>query len=403
MRALSRYCTRDRAVLFVLLAALSISFYYGWFHDHSHPLGGHGWGDQRLYTNTAHRLADLSWPSRAMLHHPPGYAFLAVLPTYLWRNDPFWIVSYALLIGSAAFCYRGARAFYNEFFAAIFLVSMFMWDGRGRSLTSVSDMFTVPWNNQVLFFAFAFFFWLCATRSKRPVGVAEFVAMGAIVGFLTTTREESILFMVPLAVIFLWYRREPIRRWLLVGGATVVAALPGLVVKQHVLGSIFSTGPGRRGGTYASQASNTFIFGKLTRNVRDVLVDADLARVHAHRQALFEATPWLWLGVIGIVLVLVLKRFDLLTKIFVVMSLLLIAFYLSGGHVSASKLKYHCLRYITPGYIALHFGVIVVLGEAWYFVTGRRSAAPGAVDITDPSEPVEDTLEASVTGAHPGT
>ena len=57
---------------------------------------------------------------------------------------------------------------------------------------------------------------------------------------------------------------------------------------------------------------------------------------------------------------------------FLGVSMLLIAFYLSGDNVSAAKLKLHCIRYLTPGLIALHFGVIVVLAEGW-----RRLRAHG--------------------------
>jgi hypothetical protein len=89
------------------------------------------------------------------------------------------------------------------------------------------------------------------------------------------------------------------------------------------------------------------------------------------REALFQSAPWLWAGVVGVVVLLVSRRFSGLIKFWAVSSLALVAFYLSGENVSAAKLKFHCIRYLTPGLIVLHLGVIVLLDAGWRIVAKR--------------------------------
>jgi hypothetical protein len=374
--------TVDNAILIGLLLALSASFYYGWFHDGSHAVGGVGWYDQTAYSDTARYLADFHWPLAEMLHYAPGYSLLAAPSAWLWRDDPFWLTSYTLLIGSAALCYRAARTMLGPVLSSLFLVSMFAWDGHARSFAYISELFAVPWNNQVVFFAFAFFFWLLTTRRDRPLTMPLLMAIGAVGGLLATTREEGVLFCLPLAIAFLVYKHASLRAWLTTVGTAIVVALPGLAIKQHALGNIFSAGPGRREQSYSGTAHSYFSPANFARNVRDVVVDADFAKVSARRDALFESSPWLWLGLVGIIIVFVSRRYHLLTKLWVAMSLLLIAFYLSGGNVSAAKLKVHCIRYITPGLIAVHFGVAVAIAEGIRLVRkGRALPPPTSVDL----------------------
>lgn len=365
--------TADNVVLGLLLAALTVSFYYAWFRDPSHEVGGFGWHDQTSYTETAQNLIGLHWPTYDELHYQPGYSILGAFGTLLSYDNPFWFVSYALLISSAIFCYRACRTRYNIAASALFLISMFVWDGRARSFGYVSELFAVPWNNQVLFFAFAFFFWLYTVRRTAPVDTKYTIIIGALCGFVLITREEGIAFVAPLAAIYLIYRRTPLRTWLITGAAAFVVALPGLVIKWKALGSVFAPGPGRRNGTYSGQASRYFSPGRVVTNVQEVLIDSGFAAKEAGRHALLESSPWLWLGFAGVIVVLVSRRFDGLTKAFVAVSLLLMVFYLSGNNVSAAKLKYHCLRYMSPAYISLHFGVIVALVEGWR--AARRVAA----------------------------
>jgi hypothetical protein len=307
---------------------------------------------------------------------------LAAPSAWLWRDDPFWLTSYALLIGSAVLCYRAARTMLGPVLSSLFLLSMFVWDGHARSFAYVSELFAVPWNNQVVFFAFAFFFWLSTARRDRPLTTPLLIAIGAVGGSLVTTREESVVFCLPMAIAFLVYKHAPLRAWITGVVTAIVVALPGLVIKQHALGNVFSAGPGRREQSYSGTAHSYFSPANFARNLRDVVVDADFAKINARRDALFESSPWLWLGVVGIVIVFVSRRYHLLTKLWVAMSLLLIAFYLSGGNVSAAKLKVHCIRYMTPGLIAVHFGVAVAISEGIRFLRkGRAHPQPASVDL----------------------
>jgi hypothetical protein len=76
----------------------------------------------------------------------------------------------------------------------------------------------------------------------------------------------------------------------------------------------------------------------------------------------------------------------------------LLVFYLSSAHMSAARLKFHCLRYITPGYIALHFGVVVVLAEGWRLLTRMRAGQLPSVDIWDEDD---DDLELELAARDP--
>src|SRR5262245_56112083 len=362
----------DSLVLLGALSILSLSFYYGWFHDGTHPIGGRGWADQTLYTHVAIRLRNGHLPTASDLHFAPGYSILGALGTFASRVGPFWIVSYALLMGSAIFLYRGSRAIFDPFWSTLFLLSLFVWDLHGRTFATASELFTVPWNNQPLFFAFAFFFWLYARARTATLDLARLLAIGAIVGLLAITREEAVLFCVPLAAGYLAAKRAPLKGWLISAAAAVVVALPGLLMKQHALGSIFKVGATRPGNSYTGQADHYFSIHHFGRNVLDVLINSNFARVAPGRDALLQSEPWLWLGFAGVVIVFVSRRYDWLIKVYVAVSMLLIAFYPSGDNVSAAKLKLHCIRYLTPGIIALHFGVIVVLAEGW-----RRLRANG--------------------------
>jgi hypothetical protein len=314
----------------------------------------------------------------SQLHFDPTYSLMAIPGVIVSNADPYWILSYAFLFGSAIFLYRGCRALLNTFFAALFLVTLFVWDFHSRSFDYASELFTIPWNNQPLFFAFAFFFWLYATRDKGPVSMPLAVVTGVICGALATTREESVLFLVPLAIFYLAYRRAPWRAGLYAAIAAVLAGLPGFIIKSAVLGSPWSIGPNRPGSSYEGTASGYFSLGRLGANLRDVVFNSHFASVDAARPALLQAAPWFWLAPIGLIIVLFGKRWNPLMKWFVVMSIALMGFYLSGNNMSALKLKFHCLRYIAPGFIALAFGTIVVLATLWDLVKPRRSPTPRA-------------------------
>jgi hypothetical protein len=361
---------RDNVVLTLLMVALSASFYYGWFVDTSHGLGGAGWADQTSYTRAAIRLAHWHLPTQVQMHYPAVYPILGALGSLVSRGDPFWIVSYLLLIGSAILLYRGARTMLNPAFAALFLILLFVWEGHARTLSYTSEVFAVPWNNQVLFFAFAFFFWLYTVRASKPLDTRMAVVIGAVVGLVAMTREESVLFCVPLAAFYLWWCSAPMRTWVNTAIATFVAALPGLVIKWIVLGSIFATG---RDGDYTGQGY--FSFGRIWQNLLGTIVNSDFAPKDYNRISLFEAQPWLWLAPIGLVIFFVSRRFSLLAKFYMFMSLVLILFYLSGGNVTAARLRYHCLRYMSPAYIALTLAAVMVPYQLWILFRGRGERA----------------------------
>jgi hypothetical protein len=388
---LARLTEPHNLVLGGLLAVLSVSWYYSWFHDGTHPLGGIGWADQKMYTATAWRFADWHLPTVAEMHFDPNYSLLGGLAAKVWHADPFWIVSYLLLMGSAIFLFYGCRALLGTFFASVFLVGLFVWDLHARTFDYASELFAVPWNNQVLFFTFSFFFWLYATRARGRVDTWLMVVMGFLVGANFMTREESLLFTLPLAVFYLAYRKLPLRTWVYTGIAAFVAALPGVLIKWHVLGKPWAVSPGRPGDSYEGTASGYFNLHHLLVNTRDVIVNSNFASVDAKRAALLQSQPWLWLAPIGLLLVLLSKRSTGLMKFFIAMSIALFAFYLSGDNVEAAKLKFHCLRYMTPGFIALTFGVVVVLASLWDLVRsgGKRGAPHPAVDTTEPEAAVE--------------
>jgi hypothetical protein len=366
----TRLLGRDNIVLAILLAALTASWYYAWFRDGSHPISGVGWADQTLYNGAALRLAHGHLPTVKQLHYGQSYPLLGALASFLSPDDPFWLVAYVLIISSGTFLFRGARALLGTWFAVLFMLLVFAWDFYARTLAYPTEVFAIPWSNQMVFFAYAFFFWVYATRRTGPLDLKIVVAIGAVVGVVVTSREESVLFLVPLAVIYLVKRRAPWRAWLLCAGAAFVTALPALIIKSLVLGSVFASGRSRN---YTGAAGWYFSWSNLHHNFLETIINSDFAKQDYNRKSLFEASPWLWLSPIGIGIVLAGRRFDALFKWFVAMSLVLITFYLSGSNVSARKLRFHCLRYMSPGYIALNFGVVVVAYQLWQLAKrGRR-------------------------------
>jgi hypothetical protein len=208
------------------------------------------------------------------------------------------------------------------------------------------------------------------------------VAIGVVGGLLVTTREESVLFVVPLAVVYLLYRHVALRDWIWCAVAAALAALPALIVKTAVLGSPFASG---RTAGYTGTADHYFSMSRLIRNLSETIISANNAAVDPHRTALFQASPWLWLAPVGLVIIFASRRFTPLMKWWTGISLFLIAFYLSGNNVSAAKLKFHCLRYMSPGYIALNLAVVVVLFEVWQFFARAHSEAPSEIALEEPA------------------
>jgi hypothetical protein len=189
-----------------------------------------------------------------------------------------------------------------------------------------------------------------------------------------------VLFVVPLAIVYLLYRRATLRAWIWCAVAAALAALPALIVKTAVLGSPFASG---RTAGYTGTADHYFSISRLIRNLSETIISANNASVDPHRVALFQAAPWLWLAPVGLVIIFASRRFTPLMKWWTGISLFLIAFYLSGNNVSAAKLKFHCLRYMSPGYIALNLAVVVVLFEVWQFFARARAETPEEIALDE--------------------
>ena len=378
---LSRVATAENLVLLALLILLSLSWYYSWFLDGSKPIGGNGWADQGSYRRAAWRIADWHLPTGNQAHYPAGYALLGSLGARISRGDPYWIVSYSLLMGSAVFLYRGARVLLNSIWlAALFLIILFAWDLQAGTLNSVSEVFAVPWNNQVQFFAMAFFFWLYTARVDKPMDRRILISIGAIAGFTTMTREESVLFTVPLAAFYLWFHRATLRDWTTAGISAIVAGLPGLLIKVLVLGNPFSSG---RSGGYGRQTQLYFSPQQFVENLLGTVVHSDFAPRDYGRISLLEAQPWLWLAPLGIAIVFASRRFHTLTKVYTGLTTLMLVFYLSGANVTAAKLRYGSLRYLSPGFIVLALGVVVVIQQIGLAGKSARRTKRKPLDATE--------------------
>jgi hypothetical protein len=283
-------------------------------------------------------------------------------------------------MGSAVFLYRGARVLLNSIWlAALFLIILFAWDLQAGTLNSVSEVFAVPWNNQVQFFAMAFFFWLYTARVDKPMDRRILISIGAIAGFTTMTREESVLFTVPLAAFYLWFHRATLRDWTTAAISAIVAGLPGLLIKVLVLGNPFSSG---RSGGYGRQTQLYFSPQQFVENLLGTVVHSDFAPRDYGRISLFEAQPWLWLAPLGIAIVFASRRFHTLTKVYTGLTTLMLVFYLSGANVTAAKLRYGSLRYLSPGFIVLALGVVVVIQQIGLAGKSARRTRRKRLDAT---------------------
>lgn len=379
---LQRTATAERVVVGLLLAALLSSFLYGWYGDGSTPPAGLGWADQNLYTLVANHLASFQLPPAGAFHYQMGYPLMGALGHQVVPSDPFMPVSLGLLLASATFGYLAVRSLLAWPFAALFLVSLFAWDLVGRSFTFASELFVVPWNNQVIFFAVCFYFWVIAARVAKgsPMTVPLAVAVGGVAGVSIMTREEMALFIVPLVAFILYRSKASPMLWALTGGVMVVAYLPHLLLKWAAVGDVASTA--RRRG-YLQVLGDYIDPLRLGRNLVDVVFDSSLRGLAARRPAILQAAPWLWLAPIGLVMYLVSRAESLAVKVFLVWSGVVFLFYLGGENVSHHKMQFHCIRYLTPGFPALHFGVVYTLSRAWDWSARWRDGQP----VETPSAP----------------
>lgn len=368
----------------LMMVLVSVSFFYGWYVDDSKPRSGAGWADQSLYTATTHRLAGGDLPTKHQLHFPIGYPLLGVFGKVIDRNDPFMAVSFGLLIASMVLGFLAVRHLFGDAWAVIFSLLLFLWDGIARTFHFSSELFAIPWSNQVLFFLFAFYLWLFTVKFKKPPSLKLAAAVGLISGLAFVTREESILFIVPALVSYLFFTKAAWQKWLVCFGLVGLCFVPQLAIKYRVAGS--ATVSTHDDGYAATLTDKYFQPSLLYRNVKEVIVnsgfrtEADYSSVQNGcqgvpsgsctvprnpRPALLQAAPWLWLAPVGFVLVFVRKRYPKGLKIFFALSAFLMLFYLSGSNMSWQKLQFHCLRYMSPGFIALVLAVVVVIRELY--------------------------------------
>lgn len=378
--------------LAVVLIVLSFSFFHGWYSDLSKPQSGKGWADQGLYVDTVERLVDGELPTAHQLHYAVGYPLLGSVGYLFNSNDPFMPVSLLLFLGSATFCFLAGRRLFGVVWAALFSGLLFFWDGEAVTLHSASEVFSIPWNNQVLFFAFAFYFWLFVTQINKKPSIRLVTVAGLVSGLAFVTREEAILFVAPIMAAFLFMTKADWKKWIVGYSVIVLCFLPQVYVKTRVLGSITSSGR----DTGYGQVSNRYLQPDLLyRNTWETIIDSkkfageplhptiakhcrtpSVCTVENFRPALFQVAPWLWLSPLGIVLILALKKYPMGLKVFVIASLGLMVFYLSGANMAGAKLRFHCLRYISASFIALNLGVVVVARESLLYVNSAVPARP---------------------------
>lgn len=370
--------------LVVLLLIISASFFYGWYFDGSKPQGGIGWADQTIYTNTAQGFYRGDLPSSFELTYAIGYPVLGAIGALVIYSDPFMVVSLILLLASVIFCFLAVRKLFGVVWASFFTVILFMWDLEAKTFNFASELFTVPWNNQVLFFALSFFFWLLATQINVKSSLKLTAVASIVAGYSITTREEAILFVIPLLFCFLILNRRGLKHWVLAFSVIAICLTPQLITKWVVLGSPFSSG---RGNSYGDVKSEYLQPSLLYRNTWEVIIDSrkyvdkplhpviaaqcvtpGACSTEPNRQSLLQEAPWLWLAPFGLALFIFKKKYPLAVKLYIIVSVGLMVFYLSGGNMAAIKLKFHTLRYISPAFIALNFGVVVMLNETHKFI-----------------------------------
>jgi hypothetical protein len=345
--------------LSIMLILLFASFIYGWFYDDSIPQSGEGWKDQGSYSVVTQRFVDGELPGGKELHFTIGYSILGMVGYIVLKTDPFMIVSLSLLLASAVFCFLAVRHMFGSMWWSVtFMGLLFLWDGVSRSFHFASELFAVPWNNQVLFFTIAYYLWLYVTKLNKPASWRLVVISSAISGFSFLTREETILFVIPAMTAFIVLSKSGIKKlgvsYLIIVGLYI----PQLIIKLLALGSVTSSG---RSDGYGDVRSHYFRFDLLYRNIWETLINSSHFNTPGvNRQALFQAAPWLWLGPVGMGIILFSKKFSIGIKVFILISLTIMVFYLSGANMSAHKLSFHCLRYISSSFIALNLGVIVV-------------------------------------------
>lgn len=359
---------RNRVII-TLGLLLAASFIHGWYYDYSKPQSGEGWADQTTYYQVTEKLATDTSLRPSDFHYQMGYSLLGAIFYPIIPADPFMPVSLLLLLVSLVFLYRGAKHHFSEGFLILFLALVFFRVGSVRELYYAQEIFLVPWNNQVLFFCFAYYFWVYSKRAvegRIDVKVIYFSAF--ISGYTVATREESLLFATPLLALLLLDARS-IRVALLAALFFVLAYMPNLIIKFMVVGSVFeNVRPTDAGMGYMEKLSNYFSLSGFLRNIIEVVIDSSHSEIaNVNRLALLQANPLFWLAPLGFLLYCYHHTYKNFFIYFLLISGLLLIFYLAGENMSAEKLKFHCLRYISPAFIALSFLAIYTISLGWQY------------------------------------
>ncbi|TXG76632.1 hypothetical protein E6P97_03190 [Patescibacteria group bacterium] len=201
-------------------------------------------------------------------------------------------------------------------------------------------------------------------------------AAGAVAGLTLLTREETLIFMLPLLAGFLWFSKATLKHWFVASAVMGLCFLPQVVVKYQVMGTVTSSG---HDSSYTQTLDKYLVPSQLYRNTWETLIDSKhFGEPQASRPALLQAAPWLWIAPLGVVVILASRRYPMPLKWFVLVSVGLMVFYLSGSNMSAQKLQFHCLRYISAGLIMLNLAVVVVCKEGYDKITGRKKRTHNA-------------------------
>ncbi len=337
---------------------VTISFVYGWLLDPTTPRSGAGWADQTLYKSMVDTLRSGNMLNSAQLHYTIGYPLLGVIGSLFFPNDPFLVVSYLLLLSSLIFCYLGARNLLGKYWALLFCILLFTWDGVSRSLNFSQEVFNIPWNNQVLFFTFAFYFWLFITKSSKPASWRMAALVGLISGFAFLTREETILFVIPVTIVYFLISKTSLKKAVVAIALIIMCFLPQMIIKSQVVGSVTSSGrPNRSYSKIVELYSNPRRF---VVNTRYTIFKSDYI---GQRESLLEAAPWVLLSIPGAYFIIFRRKYPVGIKIFVVASFVYVVFYLMGDNMRPIALQFHNLRYISAAFIAMNFASIIAIRE----------------------------------------
>ncbi|MDZ7695464.1 MAG: hypothetical protein U5R49_00580 [Deltaproteobacteria bacterium] len=360
---------KDFYILLIIISLIVGSFIYGWYFDNSKPIAGFGFFDQTYYYKVSNKLANNIPLSLNDFHFQMGYSILGAIVYKIFPDDPFMIISLTLLIGSVIFNYYGARYYFNYKFSVLFIMLLFFRYGPARCLYYAQDIFLIPWNNQIPFFCFSVFFWVFS-KSPKSLSFGEAVFVSMVSGYTVTTRLESAVFVFPLWVLAIYKLSTTQKCFLFI--LFLAAASPHFVIQKIYMDTMFdNVRAADKGLNYLDKLSSYLSFEQFKNNIIDVIFNSSYRKFpNIDRLALLQAAPWLWLAPVGFLLFLLrLYRRSGHLILFFIISLWLFTFYLAGENMDIWNLKFHCLRYISPSYIALTFLSIYFIYSLYRIIT----------------------------------